>query len=170
MGESLASSSAKQSAEAKHKQMESERSDLSANLFSTANEIVATERQRRAVVEQSLSSAQAINALLEKELAASRMQLGSIEKEKGLLDETTTRTEKEVAGLWRALRGINSSNVAIQGTGSIPRMMNSHVPYKNEYLTFLAHLRGLVGSTQHAPAITNLLTLSFLARLAVEDS
>ncbi len=170
MEESLASSSAKQSAEAKHKQMESELSDLSANLFSTANEMVATERQRRAAVEQSLTSAQATNALLEKELEASRVQLGSIEKEKGLLHETTTRTEKEVEELRRALRGVNSSNVASQGTGGILRMMNSHVPYKNEYLAFLGHLRGLVGSTQYAPAITSLLTLPFLARLAVEDS
>jgi hypothetical protein len=39
--ESLASSNAKQSAEAKHKQMEFELSELSVGLFSIANETVA---------------------------------------------------------------------------------------------------------------------------------
>lgn len=170
MEESMASSNAKLSAEAKHKQMESELSDLSANLFSTANEMVATERQLRASVEESLASTKASNALLEKQLEATRLQLGGAEREKEILREQAGRTEKETEELRKALRGVNSSNVMSQGTGGILRMMNSHAPYKNEYLGFLAHLRGMVTTTPNVPAVTSLLTLPFLARLAVEDS
>jgi Rab guanine nucleotide exchange factor SEC2 len=47
--------------------------------------------------------------------------------------------------------------------------MNSHLPFKNEYLGFLAHLRGLAGNSPDIPGITSLLTLPFLARLTVED-
>ena len=69
MEESLASSSAKQSAEAKHQQMESELSDLSVNLFSTAIDMVAAERQVCALIEESLVSTQATVVALEKQLA-----------------------------------------------------------------------------------------------------
>ncbi|KIM20301.1 hypothetical protein M408DRAFT_37946, partial [Serendipita vermifera MAFF 305830] len=146
--------------------MESELSDLSANLFSTANEMVATERQLRASVEESLASTKASNALLEKQLEATRLQLGGAEREKEILREQAGRTEKETEELRKALRGVNSSNVMSQGTGGILRMMNSHAPYKNEYLGFLAHLRGMVTTTPNVPAVTSLLTLPFLARLA----
>ncbi|KIM21089.1 hypothetical protein M408DRAFT_29809 [Serendipita vermifera MAFF 305830] len=167
MEESMASSNAKLSTEAKHKQMESELSDLSANLFSTANEMVATERQLRASVEESLTSTKGSNALLEKQLEAAQLQLGGTEREKEILREQAGRTEKETEELRKALRGINSSNFMSQGTGGILRMMISHAPYKNEYLGFLAHLRGTM---PNVPAVTSLLTLPFLARLAVEDS
>jgi hypothetical protein len=170
MEESLASSSAKQSAEAKHKQMESELSDLSANLFSTANEMVATERQARARVEESLVSTRTTVAALEKQLDAAKFQKIRQENEKEALREAKIRTEYEMEELRRALRGVNSSDVVSLGGGGVLRMTNSHLPFKNEYLGFLAHLRGLAGNSPDIPGITSLLTLPFLARLAVEDS
>ncbi|KIM22098.1 hypothetical protein M408DRAFT_79495, partial [Serendipita vermifera MAFF 305830] len=170
MEESMTSSNAKLSAEAKHKQIESELSDLSANLFSTANEMVATEHQLRASVEESLTLAKASNTFVEKRLEAARLQLGGVEREKEILCEQTGCTEKETEELRKAPRGVNSSNVTSQGTGGILRMMNSHAPYKNEYLGFLVHLCGMVTMTPNVPAVTSLLTFPFLARLAVEDS
>ncbi|KIM23410.1 hypothetical protein M408DRAFT_77550, partial [Serendipita vermifera MAFF 305830] len=170
MEESMTSSNAKLSAKAKHKQIESELSDLSANLFSTVNEMVATEHQLRTSVEESLTLAKASNTFVEKRLRAARLQLGGTEREKEILCEQAGRTEKETEELCKAPRGVNSSNVMSQGTGGILRMMNSHAPYKNEYLGFLAHLRGMVTTTPNVPAVTSLLTLPFLVRLVVEDS
>jgi hypothetical protein len=52
--------------------------------------------------------------------------------------------------LRRVLRGVDSSNVVSQGIGGggdggVLRMMNSHSPYKHEYLGSLTHLRGFAG-------------------------
>jgi hypothetical protein len=175
MEESLASSNAKQSAEAKHKQIESELSDLSANLFSTANEMVATERQARARTEESLISTRATVVTLTAQLEAAKLELSREETEKDALREARSRTEREMEELRRVMRGVDISNVVSQGIGGegdggVLRMMNSHSPYKHEYLGFLTHLRGLAGTTANVPAITSLLNLPFLARLAVEDS
>jgi len=167
----MASSAAKKTAEAKNKQMESELSDLSANLFNTANEMVATERQARASAEEALASTRVAVTALQRQLEAAKAGLSREESEKEGLREATKRKEVEAEELKAALRSVNDSNVVnATGGGGVLKMMNSHVPYKNEYLGFLAHLRGLVGTTQNAPAITSLLNLPFLARLALEDS
>jgi Rab guanine nucleotide exchange factor SEC2 len=150
--------------------MESELSDLSANLFSTANEIVATERKARACVEESLVSTKATVSALERQLDAAKVDKSREENEKEAMRQAKIRTEYEMEELRKVLRGVNSSDVVSLGSGGVLRMMNSHLPFKNEYLGFVAHLRGLAGSSPDMPGITSLLTLPFLARLAVEDS
>jgi hypothetical protein len=77
MEASLSSSNAKQSTESKHKhkKIESELSNLSANLFSTANEMLATKRQARARAEESIISTRATVVTLTAQLEAVKLEL-----------------------------------------------------------------------------------------------
>jgi hypothetical protein len=59
--------------------------------------------------------------------------------------EAKLRTAYEMEEL-KALRGANSFDVVSLESGGVLRMMDSHLPFKNEYLGFVAHLRGLAGS------------------------
>jgi Rab guanine nucleotide exchange factor SEC2 len=169
MEESMESSNARKTAEAKHAQIESELSELSANLFSTAGEMVANERKARAAVEEALSVSTAERQRLEGAMRALEVRLSENGKAVEILKEERAVREGEVKELRQVVRSIDLASVATGGSGT-QRMMNSHVPYKTEYLGFISHLRKLLPTTPNPPLISTVLSLPFLQRLAVEDS
>jgi hypothetical protein len=165
----LASSDAQRTAEAKHATIESELSDLSAQLFSTANEMVAKERKARAAVEQSLTNSESQRKQLEGALQASQRKVEDNGKiMEGLKHERLVR-EHELDELKKVVDSMNSINFSSTNSGVV-RMMNSHPPFKTEYLGFISHLRDMAKTSLSPPSITSVLTLPFLQRLVVEDS
>lgn len=169
MEESLKSSDARKSAEAKHAQIESELSDLSANLFSTANEMVAKERKARAAVEDALSTSKAECKRLEDSLKTLEVRLAENGRSIEILKEERAVREGEVKELRQVVRTVDLVGVTTTSSGAM-RMMNSHTPYKVEFLGFIAHLRKMLPTTPNPPLISSVLSLPFLQRLAVEDS
>ncbi|KAG8817425.1 hypothetical protein FRC17_011238 [Serendipita sp. 399] len=169
MEESIASTNAKLTAEAKRAQIESELSDLSANLFSAANDMVVKERQLRSSVEDALAASVGNRTALETQLKDRDRRIEEGEKNLDALKEERSLREVEMNELRRAVQSMNSVNIASQGSGVI-RMMNSHLPFKGEYLSFISHLRTLFPTTPNPPSLSSLLTLPFLQRLATEDS
>lgn len=97
-----------------------------------------------------------------------------MERGKAAPCEQVGQTGKETEELSEALKSVPGFNMVSWGMGTVgpktSRVTDSHVRHKNAYLGFLAHLRGMVTTTPNVPAVTSLLTLPFLARLAVEDS
>jgi hypothetical protein len=87
---------------------------------------------------------------LEKQLDAAKVDMSRKENEMEAVRD---------GELGRASRGVNSSDIEGLVNGGVLRMMNSHLSFKNAYLGFLAHLRGLAGSPPYTPASTSLLTL-----------
>lgn len=169
MEQSIAAQNAQKAAEAKHAQIEAELSDLSANLFSTANDMVATERKNRLSVEDALSTVKSERIRLEKELEVAKRQMEESQRTVDHLREERELREADLKELRAAVNSVGSTSISSSYAGAI-RMMNTHPPYRDEYLSFLAHLRSLVATTPAPPPISSVLTLPFLQRLAVEDS
>ncbi|KAG8831725.1 hypothetical protein FRC18_006103 [Serendipita sp. 400] len=169
MEESIAATNAKQTAEAKKSQIEAELSDLSANLFTAANDMVVKERQMRSSVEDALAASVSSRTALEAQVNDYQKRLMDGDKTVEALKEERGLREVEMNELRKAVKSMNSVNISSQGSGVI-RMMNSHLPFKGDYLSFISHLRTLFPTTPNPPNLSSLLTLPFVQRLAIEDS
>lgn len=96
-----------------------------------------------------------------------RLQLGGVEREKEALRKQAGRIEKETEELCKGATGREQLECHESGHGR-NLQDGGHAPYKTSILVF-THLQGMVTITPNFHAVTSLLTLSFLARLAVED-
>ncbi|KIK68711.1 hypothetical protein GYMLUDRAFT_68555 [Collybiopsis luxurians FD-317 M1] len=137
-------------------EIEKELDDLSANLFDQANTMVAEARLEKAKEE-------------EKRIQAER-RLGEAEEVVKEMGRTLRKAEqeremREKENQWTVAKGKWTEASSHPST----RLLSTHVPYQ-EFLLFVAHLRGLHSSTPLLPAMSTLLPLPFLARLMSEDS
>ncbi|KAJ4489887.1 hypothetical protein J3R30DRAFT_3653420 [Lentinula aciculospora] len=132
------------SAESAKRNIETELEELSKDLFEGANGMVAEARYERFLSEKRAEES-------ERRVRETEEKLVSIQQEMRKLDK----------GKW------------VPRTGDLVKerkLMSSHVPYQ-EFLGFVGHLRGLYGQHgQAAPAMSILLGLPFLTRIATEDS
>ena len=131
--------------------------------------MVATERRNRFSVEEALSTVKSDRIKLEKELEVAKQQVDESRRSVEHLREERELREADLKELRTAVNSVGATSISTSYAGAM-RMMNTHPPYRDEYLSFLAHLRSLVATTPTPPPIPSVLTLPFLQRLAVEDS
>lgn len=151
-------------AESARAEIEKDLDDLSAGLFNQANTMVAEARFGRAVSERKAEDAE--RALRETEEVVRLMQLQMQE-----LQEEKETSEKKVAEMSMTMgKGKWIARTPSPSQGRIsPRLLSSHLPYQ-EFLMFVAHLRTLRPNSTQVPAMSTLLPLPFLSRLATEDT
>ncbi|KAJ3888859.1 proline-rich protein [Lentinula edodes] len=132
------------SAESAKRNIETELEELAKDLFEGANGMVAEARYERFLSQQRAEESERRARDVEERLVAMQQEMRQLDK-----------------GKWVPRAG----DLVKQR-----KLMSSHVPYQ-EFLGFVGHLRGLHGQQgQAAPAMTTLLGLPFLARIATEDS
>lgn len=145
-------------AESARNAIEKDLDDLSATLFGQANTMVAEARFAQHLSERKVEDAQ--NALKGAEEVVSLMQnqMQVLQAEKELADNKSREMELLIGkGKW-VQRG------EVDQTRSL-KLLSSHSPYQ-EFLLFVAHLRLLRPNSPYPPAMSTLLPLPFLARLA----
>ncbi|KAJ3921987.1 proline-rich protein [Lentinula edodes] len=132
------------SAESAKRNIETELEELAKDLFEGANGMVAEARYERFLSQQRAEESERRARDVEERLVAMQQEMRQLDK-----------------GKW------------VPRAGDLVKerkLMSSHVPYQ-EFLGFVGHLRGLHGQQgQAVPAMTTLLSLPFLARIATEDS
>ncbi|KAH7878565.1 uncharacterized protein C8R40DRAFT_1037897 [Lentinula edodes] len=131
------------SAESAKRNIETELEELAKDLFEGANGMVAEARYERFLSQQRAEESERRARDVEERLVAMQQEMRQLDK-----------------GKW------------VPRAGDLVKerkLMSSHVPYQ-EFLGFVGHLRGLHGQQgQAVPAMTTLLSLPFLARIATED-
>ncbi|KAJ3856592.1 proline-rich protein [Lentinula lateritia] len=132
------------SAESAKRNIETELEELAKDLFEGANGMVAEARYERFLSQQRAEESERRARDVEERLVAMQQEMRQLDK-----------------GKW-----VPSAGDLVKER----KLMSSHVPYQ-EFLGFVGHLRGLHGQQgQAVPAMTTLLSLPFLARIATEDS
>lgn len=108
---------------------------------------------------------------LQNEIKALEARLAENSRTVEILQEERAVRDGEMKELKQVVQSVDMANISpASGSVGVMRMMNSHAPYKVEYLGFIAHLRKLLPTTPSPPPISSVLSLPFLQRLAVEDS
>ncbi|KAF5348442.1 hypothetical protein D9757_012786 [Collybiopsis confluens] len=133
--------------------IEKELDDLSALLFDQANTMVAEARLNKAKEEEKRKEAERRLGEAEEVVQEMARTLRKAEQEREMRDK-----EQQ----WTVTKSKCASHPST-------RLLSTHVPYQ-EFLLFVAHLRGLHSSTSQLPTMSTLLPLPFLARLMSEDS
>jgi NADH pyrophosphatase NudC (nudix superfamily) len=165
MEEAVAERKAREVEETKRRQIEKELGDLSTSLFSQANEMVAEERKARARAEERIG-------VVENQLDAKDQTLNETVRRLEAVSSEKEIEHRELSDLRHVVQALDKRNLGIERrskAGSI-RVMNSHTPFKTEYLGFLQHLRSLASSSFTPPPVATFLPQPFLARLINEDS
>jgi chromosome segregation ATPase len=151
-------------AESARADIEKDLDDLSANLFSQANTMVAEARLARAQSERKVEDAEAALKSAEDAVATMQREMQILQEEK---DKSVLQSEN-----MRALMGKGKWIEKSPSEGVIPpahRLRSSHPPYQ-EFLVFIGHLRLQHHVTPTPPAMSTLLSMPFLVRLVAEES
>jgi hypothetical protein len=152
-------------AESARRAIEKDLDDLSANLFSQANSMVAEARYARALSERKVVQAELALKGAEEAVATMQQQVQSLQQQKEDADKQADDMRVIVGkGKW-ATREPTPDPSAVPAL----RLRSSHLPYQ-EFLLFIAHLRSIHTSSPSPPAVSTLLNLPFLARLLTEES
>lgn len=152
-------------AETAREQIEKDLDDLSAGLFGQANTMVAEARFNRAMSERKAEEAERALRETEEVVQLMQQQMQELQAEKDASERRMAEMSATMGkGKWVARSPSPSSMVKLA-----PRLLSSHLPYQ-EFLMFVAHLRTLRPNSPQVPAMSTLLPLPFLARLASEDT
>jgi Rab guanine nucleotide exchange factor SEC2 len=150
-------------AESARAAIEKDLDDLSASLFAQANSMVAEARFARHLSEQKVVQAQQALKGAEEAVGIMQTQMQLMQSEKEEAERKSQEMQAKMGkGKW--LERIQTVDLS-----KPMKLMSSHLPYQ-EFLLFVAHLRSLHQTSQLPPAMTTILPLPFLARLASEDS
>ena len=150
-------------AESARSAIEKDLDDLSANLFSQANSMVAEARYARALSERKVEQAELALKGAEEAVATMQQQVQSLQQQKEEADRQADDMRVIVSkGKWM-------SRETTPDPSAVPplRLRSLHLPYQ-EFLLFVAHLRSIHLSSPSPPAVSTLLNLPFLARLLTE--
>ncbi|KAF7795677.1 hypothetical protein EIP86_006842 [Pleurotus ostreatoroseus] len=149
-------------AESARAAIEKDLDDLSAGLFDQANTMVAEARLARARSERKVEETEKALRGAEEIVGLLQTQMQSLQAEKEAADHRVIEMRAVMGkGKW-VDRSAGQPRTTI-------RLLSLHAPYA-EFLQFIAHLRTIRPSMQSPPAMSTLLPLPFLARLASEDS
>jgi chromosome segregation ATPase len=151
-------------AESARSAIEKDLDDLSANLFSQANSMVAEARYARALSERKVEQAELALKGAEEAVASMQQHLQSLQQQK----EESDRQADDMRLIMGKGKWI-SREPSPAASAPLLRLMSSHLPYQ-EFLLFVAHLRSIHPSSPSPPAVSTLLNLPFLARLLTEES
>ncbi|KAH6918019.1 hypothetical protein BKA70DRAFT_6393 [Coprinopsis sp. MPI-PUGE-AT-0042] len=150
-------------AESARAAIEKDLDDLSASLFAQANSMVAEARFARHLSEQKVIQSQQALKGAEEAVSIMQTQMQLLQSEKEEAEKKSQEMQAKMGkGKWlERIQSVDFSRPM--------KLMSSHLPYQ-EFLLFVAHLRSLHQTSQLPPAMTTILPLPFLARLASEDS
>ncbi|CUA73989.1 Cell surface glycoprotein 1 [Rhizoctonia solani] len=150
-------------ADAARSRIETELDDLSANLFASANTMVAEARIARAASERKVEETEGALKSAEDAIKSMQMQLQQIA-------DARRDAELKVAEL-RARMGSGKwveGDGELEITGPQRRLYSSHAIYR-EFVAFVSHLRNLRANAGVIPQLSTLTSLPLIARLIVED-
>ena len=152
-------------AESARRAIEKDLDDLSANLFSQANSMVAEARYARALSERKVEQAELALKGAEEAVASMQQHLQSLQQQK----EESDRQADDMRLIMGKGKWISREPSPAAPAAPLLRLLSSHLPYQ-EFLLFVAHLRSIHPSSPSPPAVSTLLNLPFLARLLTEES
>lgn len=152
-------------AEKDKQEIEKDLDDLSANLFSQANTMVAEARYARAMSERKAEEAEVALRDAEEVVKLMQTQMQSLTEDKER-SETETESMRHLMdkGKW-VLQSSSSSTTNL----AAPKLSTAYLPYQ-EFLLFNSHIRSIRSPRDPVPSILTLIQLPFLLRLQAEDS
>lgn len=162
MERATSEAAARGQAETARQNIETELDDLSANLFSQANSMVAEARLERALSERKVVDSEMALKSAEEAVGVMQLQMQALRDEKDRTADENARLKALVE------KGKFVEHAPITSMAAL-RLLSSHAPYQ-EFLLFVAHLRSVRPSTMHPPHISTFMPLPFLSRLQTEDS